>query len=133
MGYETAFHLVDVKIRPSALASVLRTLKGRKSRRPARLAYFFDRLAIDEDGFLLFKASKDGLDPYVPFDDGLVQALYGKWYEAEQFACWLKRYSEEGGRAVLHSIEADGEAWGWEFDGKGRMRALCLVPCGKWE
>jgi hypothetical protein len=131
MGYETALHLIDVVIRPTALPGLLRTLKG-KSRRPVRLAYIFERLAVDEDGFLMFKASKDGLDFYVPYDDGLVSALSGKWYDAEQFARWLKRYSE-GGRVVLHSLEADGDAWGWEFDGEGHMRSLCLVPCGKWE
>jgi len=34
---------------------------------------------------------------------------------------------------VLHSVEVDGCAWGWEFDGKGRMRYLELTPVGKWE
>ena len=53
-------------------------------------------------------------------------ARYGKWDEAGQFAAWLKHHSEEGGRIVLHSIEADGEAWGWEFDGHGKMRELSL-------
>ena len=81
-----------------------------------------------------FKASADGLDPYVPDeDDGTVPALHGKWYEAERFARWLRRHSEKGGRMILHSIEADGEAWGWEFDGRGRMRRLSLARVGKWE
>jgi YD repeat-containing protein len=61
-----------------------------------------------------------------------VPALHGKWYEDEQIASWLKLHSEKGGRVVLHSVEADGEAWGWEFDGRGRMRALALRPAGKW-
>ncbi|HYT20716.1 MAG TPA: hypothetical protein VEW05_10875 [Candidatus Polarisedimenticolia bacterium] len=133
MGYESALHLVGIKIRPSALSGLLRTLSGGKSRRPARLDFYFDLLVVDEDGFLRFKASKDGLDPYVADEEGTVPALLGKWYNAEQFARWLKRYSEEGGRVVLHSAEADGETWGWEFDGKGRMRALYLVPWGKWK
>jgi hypothetical protein len=133
MGYESELHLIDVKIRLSSLPSLLRTLKGEKARRPARLNSYFDLLVVDEDGFLRFKASKDRWDPYVPDEEGTVPALLGKWYDAEQFARWLKRYSEEGGRVVLHSAEADGEAWGWQFDGKGRMRSLYLVPCGKWK
>jgi hypothetical protein len=133
MGYESALHLVEVKVRPSALPGLLRTLEGGKSRRPARLDSYFDLLVVDEDGFLRFKASEDGLDPYVPDEECTVPALWGKWYDAEQFARWLKRYSEEGGRVVLHSAEADGEACGWEFDGKGHMRSLYLVPCGKWK
>lgn len=87
---------------------------------------------IDSAGFLCFRASKDGHDPYVPFDDGTVIALYGKWYVAEEIASWLKHHSEKDGRIVLHSIEGDGDAWGWEFDGKGKMRGLQLCSVGKW-
>ncbi len=84
-------------------------------------------------GIWFSKGSKDGLDPYEPDeDDGTVPALYGKWPDAERIADWLKKHSEPGGRIILHSMEADGEAWGWEFDGKGRMRELALVPVGKW-
>lgn len=25
------------------------------------------------------------------------------------------------------------EAWGWEFDGQGRLRELALVPVGEWK
>lgn len=99
-----------------------------------RLRFFLERAVIDSGGFLAFNASKDGLEPYVPDeDDGTVPALYGKWYKAERIARWLRRHSEKGGRIILHSIEADGEAWGWEFDGRGRMRQLGLARVGKWE
>ena len=83
--------------------------------------YFLDRAKIDSEGFLAFKASDDGLDTYDPDEtDGTVPALAGKWYEAEYVARWLKRHCEKGGRLVLHSLEGDGAAWGWEFDGRGR-------------
>lgn len=134
MGYESSLHLIDVKIRADSVPLVSRALKTPTGRGTVRVRSFLERAVIDSRCFLAFKASKDGLDPYVPdADDGSVPALYGKWYEAEHIARWLKRHSEKGGRMILHSIEADGEAWGWEFDGRGRMRRLGLTPIGKWE
>jgi hypothetical protein len=134
MGYESSLHLIDVKIKAQSVPLVSRALKATTGRGLIRLRFFLELAAIDSEGFLAFKASKDGLDPYVPCEgDGTVPALYGKWYEATRIACWLRRHSEKGGRIVLHSNEADGAAWGWEFDGKGRMRPLDLVPVGKWE
>jgi hypothetical protein len=134
MGYESSLHLIDVKIKAGSVPLVSRALKTKTGRGLLHLRPFLERAVIDSEGFLAFKASKDGLDPYVPDeDDGTVPALYGKWYEAERFARWLRRHSEKGGRIILHSIEADGEAWGWEFDGRGRMRRLGLARVGKWE
>jgi hypothetical protein len=134
MGYESSLHLIDVKIKAASVPVVKGVLKTRKGRGLSHLKFFLERAVVDSGGFLAFKASEDGLDPYVPDDeDGTVPALYGKWYEAERIAAWLKQHSEKGGRIILHSIEADGEAWGWEFDGRGRMRALGLCHIGKWE
>jgi hypothetical protein len=134
MGYESSLHLIDVKIKAAAVPLVSRALKTKTGRGLIRLRYFLERTVIDSEGFLAFKASEDGLDPYVPDeDDGTVPALYGKWYDAELIARWLRRHSEKGGRIILHSIEADGQAWGWEFDGRGRMRPLGLARVGKWE
>jgi hypothetical protein len=109
-------------------------LNNQKDDELSELGYFLEHAIIDSAGFLSFKASEDGYDAYVPDeDDGTVPAIYGKWYEAEVIADWLKQYSEEGGRIILHSLEADGEAWGWEFDGKGRMRELQLQYVGEWK
>jgi len=132
MGYQTCLHLVDVKIKVESVSLVRRKLSRRKSSNKDPLRFFFERAVLDSNNFLMFKASDDGLDPYGPFDDGTTPALYGKWYEAERIAEWIKQYVEKGGRMVLHSLEADGAAWGWEFDGRGRMRALALKPSGKW-
>jgi hypothetical protein len=133
MGYECVLHLVGVRIKADAVPAVTRALANPGGRGTTRIACFLERAVIDRGSFLVFKASEDGIDPYVPMeDDGTVPALYGKWYEDKYFARWLSRYCERGGRVVLHSIEADGCAWGWEFDGRGRMRALNLVPVGKW-
>ncbi len=131
MGYQTALHLIDVKVRATELARIRRTSAG-QGRRPVRLEAFLERLAIDQAGFLVFKADPDDESSYVPDDEGFVPALSGKWYAAEHFARWVARCSERGGRLVLHSLEADGGAWGWEFDGRGRMRALGLTKVGPW-
>jgi len=134
MGYHVSFHLVDIKIKTELLGEVAQALQNAGDAGSAPLSGFLERATVDSAGFLAFRASEDGLDPYVPDeDDGTVPALYGKRYGEEQIAAWVKKYSEGGGRIVLHSVEGDGEAWGWEFDGKGRMRRLALCPIGKWQ
>jgi hypothetical protein len=135
MGYESTLHLIDIKVKRESVPVVRRILKARKGRATkSDLQIFLERAVLDTEGFLRFKASEDDYDPYVPDEmDGTVPALSGKWYEDESIAKWLRQHSEKGGRIVLHSIEADGEAWGWEFDGEGKMRALKLRPLGKWE
>jgi len=134
MGYESSLHLIDIKVKRQSVPVVRRILKSGRVRGMPDLQFFLERAILDTEGFLRFKASDDDLDPYVPDEmDGTVPALSGKWYECESIAKWLRQHSEKGGQIVLHSIEADGEAWGWEFDGEGKMRALKLRPLGKWE
>lgn len=134
MGYWSALHLIDVKIKAASLSEFERAVRNRERRADGSLRFFLERAVLDTGGFLEFRASEDGLDPYAPCeDDNTVPALYGKWYQAEKVASWLKKHVEKGGRIVLHSVEADGEAWGWEFDGRGRMRALALRSIGKWQ
>jgi hypothetical protein len=133
MGYESCLHLVNVKIKAESVSRVKCKLSRKSSRGDDPLRFFFERAVMDSSNFLVFKASEDGHDPYAPDEEeGDVPALYGKWYEAESIAAWLRQHSEKGGRIVLHSIEGDGNAWGWEFDGRGRMRQLVLKPVGKW-
>ena len=134
MGYESSLHLIDVKIKAESVPVVKKALKARKGRGLSPLRCFMDRAVLDSAGYLAFKASEEGDDPYVPDEeDGTVPALYGKWGDPERFAAWIRQHCEKGGRIILHSIEADGEAWGWEFDGRGKMRALGLCHIGKWE
>jgi hypothetical protein len=103
MGYETSLHLIDVKIKPTSVGPVSRALKTPAGRGTIRLQHFLERAVIDCDGFLQFKASKDGRDPYVPKeDDSTEPAVYGKWYDDERIAHWLKRHSARGGRVILH-------------------------------
>ena len=132
MSYLTRLHIIDVNIKNDCLDIVNRKLSKHKSVKHATLKYFLDWVAADEDGFLCFRHDDDETDGYVPDDEGLVPIKDAKWYGDETIAGWLKQYSEGGGRIVLHSLEADGGAWGYEFDGKGRMRMLLLKAVGKW-
>jgi hypothetical protein len=134
MGYESSLHLIDVKIKTESVPVVKQLLITNKGRGLSPLRLFFELAMLDSHGFLTFKGSENDIDPYVPDEeDGAVPALNGKWYEDERIAAWLRQHCERGGRIILHSREGDGEAWGWEFDGRGRMRALELRPIGKWE
>jgi hypothetical protein len=134
MGYETALHLIDVKIKEESLPKVKKALQTKKGRGLGQLVYFLEEAYLSDDGFLWFKSTGRFDSPYVADeDDGTVPVLAGKWYEAEKIAEWLKLHSEKGGRLIQHSCEADGAAWGWEFDGRGRLRELALCSVGKWK
>jgi hypothetical protein len=134
MGFETPLHLIDVKIKDESLPIVKKAFQTKKGRGLRPLVYFLGEAFLPDDGFLCFKStgrydSPDVLDE----DNETVLVLVGKWYEAEQIAEWLKLHSEKGGRLIQHSWDADGEAWGWEFDGRGRLRELALCAVGKWK
>lgn len=134
MGYETALHLIDIKIKDDSVSVVEKALKGKKSGGLRPLVHFLDEVVLDVDGFLCFKSTGAYASPYVPNDeDGTVPALSGKWQDSEKIAEWLKKHSEKGGRLIHHSCEGDGAAWGWEFDGRGKARELAMCSIGKWE
>ncbi len=147
MGYETSLHLVGLKIKSESAPIVKRALEAYRSKEwlddelppdlelPGGRGFedLWDRLVTDREGFLAFRALEDDPDPYEPDEEGTVPAVCGKWYDAKNFAAWVRRHCEPGGRIVQHSREADGAAWGWEFDGQGKMRALGLRPVGPWE
>ena len=72
MGYQSSLHLIDVKIKADSVPLVSRALKTPTGRGTVRIRSFLERAVIDSGCFLAFKASKDGLDPYVPDADGRV-------------------------------------------------------------
>jgi hypothetical protein len=133
MSYESTMNLVNIRIRANAVPYVTHALETKKVKDFSAINGYLEHLMIDDEGMLSFKAKKDGSDAYAPFDDGSVPARTGKWQGAKQFASWVKQHCDKGGRIVMYSWEADGAAWGWEFDGKSRMRYMELTPAGKWE
>jgi len=134
MGYETALHLINVKIKDDSLPVVTRALRTKKGRGLGPLVYFLDEAVLCDDGFLCFKSTGRYESPYVADeDDGTVPVLVGQWRKSEKIAEWLKLHSQKGGCLIQHSCEADGAAWGWEFDGRGRLREIALRSVGKWK
>ncbi len=133
-AYESALYLIGIKIRKKSIPEVEKALATWKAEPDVDLGGFLECAAIDSQGCLAFRAQNDGSDLYEPCeDDDTVPARIGKWRSPESIANWIKQHTTAGGRIVFHSVEADGDAWGWEFDGNGRMRALALIPCGEWE
>ena len=134
MSYDTALHLVDVKIKEASIPIVKKALRTKKGRGLGPLVYFLEEAFLSEDGFLYFKSTGRYYSPYdADEDDETVPALVGKWYEADEIAEWLKLHSENGGRLIQHSWEGSGAAWGWEFNGRGKLRELALCSVGKWK
>lgn len=133
MGYWSLLHLIDVRIKAESIPVVKRILESAEGPGLSDIQFFLQRAVVDSAGFLVLKANKDDISGYCPDEEGTVPALSAKWYTAESIAAFLRQHCEKGGRLVHHSLEGDGHAWGWEFDGRGRMRALALRPIGKWQ
>ncbi len=121
MSYYSTLHLVDVKIKADSVPIVKRALKSKTGRVRRAVREFLRQTVIDDSGFLRFMADEDYSGHYTPdADDGTVPSLFGKWYEAEHFAHWLKQHSEKGGRLIQHSCEGDGGGlglgirWTWQ-------------------
>ena len=72
MGYLSSFHLIDVKIKDESVPAFKHALVTGGSHELAPIQFFLELLVIDSAGFIYFKASKDGVDPYVPDDEGTV-------------------------------------------------------------
>ncbi len=134
MGKRNSLEMVDVKIKAESVPIVNQALKTGKGSGLAPIKYFLSHAVIDCAGFLIFKANEDSSkDPFPPFEDEeTTLAHFGKWDEHEKIASWVKLHSEKGGKMILCSYDGDGAAWGWEFDGKGRMRELQFRYIGKW-
>ena len=55
MGYETALHLIDVKIKDESVSIVRKALHTKKGRGLRALVYFLGEAFLPDDGFLCFK------------------------------------------------------------------------------
>jgi len=133
MSSWTQLHIVDVFIKENCLKRVKGIIKSCKNIRNEELKYFLSNIFLCDDRYLSFKASIEGENPYEPDELGTIPAMDAKWAGSEAIAKWLKKYCKGGGSIVEHSLEGDGAAWGWEFDGKGKMRYLALKPAEKWK
>ena len=132
MGYWTRMYLYGIKVRKDRRAELKRILKNHKTLFNEDMRFFLDSVDIDQDGFLEFKASDDGTDCYMECE-GFVPAKDAKWYNFDEIAEWLKQFSEFDGQMILHSLEGDGLADGFVFDGNGKRRRVTLKQVGKWK
>ena len=70
MGYESALHLVNVKIKEASLPVVEKEIKGKKkSKKFDSVAQFLECVVVDEGGFLCFKPVTNFDSPYAPNED----------------------------------------------------------------
>lgn len=132
MGYETSLQLVDVEVDPRRRPEIEAAIrKGVRSENKG-LRLFLRWLGITSDNTLEFRATckRDFVLPHCPDDEGFVSAAVGKWHRPEEIAEWLCKHCSSG-RLILHSLEGDGAAFGWEFE-SGRIRYLELRPVGRW-
>jgi hypothetical protein len=134
VGKRNSLELIDIKIKIDSVPVVNAALKLRMGPELAPIKNFLSHVMITDDGFLSFKANKnENDDRYFSFEDGSTPAFFGIWDEHEKIASWVKLHSEKGGKMVLFSLNGDGAAQGWEFNGKGKMRELQYRYLGKWE
>jgi len=64
MGDWSSLHLIDIRIKESSIQIVKKAFKTMKHQSNDSYKVFFERGIVDEDGFLCFKGSEEGHDPY---------------------------------------------------------------------
>lgn len=133
MGNRSRLHITGVTIRKDRYEAARRAISNYQSVRNEILRYFLSMAIVDGERFLSFRADPKGADPYLPDEYDTVPAKDAKWGRDEAIANWIKRYAGKGGSIIFHSLEGEGMAWGWEFDGKKRTRMLEVKPYGKWK
>lgn len=138
MGYHTALHLIDIRIKDTSVPTVKKALETKSGRGLRHISSFLEEVHLRGDRFLYFRSNAEYDDDCDDQDISsetvaTVPVSVGRWYRSEAIAEWLKLHCEKGGRLIHHSCEEDGEAWGWEFNGRGKLRELSLSPVGRWK
>lgn len=132
MGYETSLQLINVKFDPARRAELEHRLQS-PEKEPSRVSEFLDLIGLTSDGRIEFEVRRDPdlVYSFEADEEGFTQAAIGKWSDAEPIARWLAQACVSG-EVILHSMEGDGDAFGWEFK-NGRIRYLELGPSGPWK
>lgn len=132
MSRKISLELIGISIKRKSVPTVRKAFKSQKDPELAEIGHFLSLATLDEAGDLAFKTGKENDDPYGPWEDGTTIAKFGTWDEHKKIASWVKHHTN-GGKMVLFSCDGDGAAWGWEFDGEGRMRELKFRYLGLWK
>ncbi len=132
MSYMTEI-LLQVRIPKRKVAEVRHELEQSDKYASNGLRLFLSVAGLSSANTLEFRASGHDFDSeYCEDDEDLVQALKAPWSDPDDIAAWLARYAERGDRMLFHSLEANGNEFGYEFDGNGRCQCLLLQPHGEW-
>lgn len=131
MGYETSLQLIGVKVDPARRAEIENRLRDPRED-PGKVC-FLELVGLTPDDTIEFdtRRAPDLISTFETDDEGFTQAAIGKWHDAEPIARWLAQACTSG-QLILHSMEGDGSAYGWEFK-NGRIRYLELRPSGPWK
>jgi hypothetical protein len=117
MGYYSSVEIMDLEIKPECVQEFLQYIERNKNNKKRIFHSLLKLIGIDEDGFFTWDPSE----------------RVGKWHHGcEGFMNWLKRYCTEG-KILFLSCEGDGEVWGYEFDGEGKVRELALMATGEFK
>ena len=131
MSYYTELLLL-ARVRKDNRAEVRKELKNPPNYEEPELRYFLSILNIRDTGTLNFKCDEETDTEYCEDDEGTVDAVKGKWYGIDPIVQWLAQRVDRNSRMIFHSLEADGGSFGYEFDGRGKMRYLELKPTTGW-
>lgn len=132
MSYMTEI-LLQVRIPKRKVAEVRHELEQSDKYASHGLRLFLSVAGLSSANTLEFRASGHDFDSeYCENDEDLVQALKAPWSDPDDIAAWLACYAGRGDRMLFHSLEAKGNEFGYEFDGKGRCRCLLLQPHKGW-
>jgi hypothetical protein len=78
MGYETALHLIDVRIKDASVPIVKKALETKKGRGLRPISSFLEEAFLGDDRFLCFKGTGEYDEPYLSDEeDETVTVLNG--------------------------------------------------------
>lgn len=133
MGYWTTLSITGVRFSKRDAARVQRDLKAWRRFKTPDMMIFLSNAALTAGNCLCFDYNSDykGDYPLGPDENQCTPAMDGKWSGDEQIARWIASHQGHGSIS-FHSLEGDGMAWMFEFDGKGRYRRHELSPA-RWK
>jgi len=132
MSYYTEI-LLQVVVPKKKLDAIRKELASPPDYVSDGLRLFVSLVGVTCGPTLEFRASGHDFDSeYCEDDEDFVQALKAPWSEIDDIAAWVAGYASRGDRMIVHSVEADGNDFGYQFDGRGNCRCLLPQPYRQW-
>jgi hypothetical protein len=109
MGYESVLEIRGAAVRKKHIEAVRAAIrKARRKKEPSDLQRHLAEMTVSDDGDIEF------------------EEYWGKWYGSDELALFLAPFVLAG---QMHLHGEDGDCWGYEFDGKGKVYELTIVWC----